>query len=407
MKLAYLLSYYPAPSHTFFLAEVEGLRARGAEIHTASINPAHSTGTPSETAAVASTMYVKRGSSAALALQAFLLALRHPMAFLRGLALVLGLEGASLRERGLWTLYLGEAMIAGAWMRRNDLTHLHVHFGGPVASVALLTSKAWRVPYSITVHGPEELLNVDRFRLREKFRAAKFIVCISEFCRSQVAAQMDYRSAGKCIVNRLGVSESALAPYRQQPRDAPPRPLQVVCTGRLVQEKGQHVLLEACARLLRQGVELQLTLIGGGPQRARLEEFARSRNIADRVRFLGVQSHEETLRVVSQADLFVLPSSAEGVPVAIMEAMALNVPVISTYIAGIPELVENGVSGWLVPAGSVDALEAAMTLAAGNPSLRATMAAAARKTIDAKYSLDTNHATLLEIFHARAGGVRA
>jgi len=189
MRIAYLLSQYPAISHTFLLKEVEGLRALGLDLETASINPPdrpldqlHEP----ELSAALSTTYIKSGSALSLLLNAFLQAVLHPIALLRGLRCILTLSRASLRERLQWLFYLGEALLLARWLRQSNLHHLHIHFGGPVASVGLLASVGFGIPFSLTIHGPEELLNVDAYRLREKLLAAKFVVAISDFCRSQV-----------------------------------------------------------------------------------------------------------------------------------------------------------------------------------------------------------------------------
>ena len=402
MKLAYLLSRYPAVSHTFFLQEVKGLRALGFEIQTASINPAdrpRNIQSTDEQHAADTTFYIKSGGAAKLAIAALFIALTHPAAALRGLRTVLALPRLTLRARMLWLLYLGEAMLLGNWMRKQDLQHLHVHFGGPVASVGMLTSKAWSIPYSLTIHGPEELLNFDSTHLVEKVSAASFVLCISDFCRSQLLQRLPVDRWPHCIVSRLGVESTIFdTPPVHSTADGIAAPVTVVCTGRLVPEKAQHLLLEATAAVRAQGTDLRVRLIGQGPDRASLEALAKKLGITDAVDFLGALPHAQTLQQLTQADFFALVSFAEGIPVALMEAMALGLPCISTTITGIPELIRNGTDGILVPPSNLEALTQALHRMATDPALRATFASSARQRVMDDYALETNHKKLAAIF---------
>lgn len=408
-RVAYLLSRYPAVSHTFFLHEVLGLRALGMDIETASINApdrARADLPALEAAEAEKTYYVKSGAAAKL-LKA---CVAHPLVLLRGLAAVLAAPRLTLRSRGFWLLYLAEAMLVGQWMRKRGLRHLHVHFGGAVATVGMLTGKAWGVPWSLTVHGPEELLNTDSYHLREKIEAARFVFCISDFCRSQLCRLVGPDSWEKFQVMRLGVDPDVLLPLQptsqNRERGHPvtdqfvadevfgtPR---LVCTGRLVPEKGHRVLLEALLLLAARGLRVHATLIGGGPELARLQDFATRSGL--QVEFTGALSHGATLARVRQADVFALASFAEGIPVALMEAMALGVACVSTTIAGIPELIESGVDGLLVSPANAEALAAALeSLLADAPYLRA-VGARGRQRVMRDYNLPINHARLAAAF---------
>lgn len=404
LRLGYLLSQYPAVSHTFFLHEVLGLRALGLHLETASINrpdrppealPA------TEAAEVQTTRYIKSGSAAHLLKTAF----AHPKVVLRGLLTVFRLPGLTLRKRLLWLLYLAEALLVGQWLRDRRLTHLHVHFGGPVASVGLLTSVAWRIPYSLTIHGPEELLNHEACHLREKLQQASFVLCISDFCRSQLLQLTPPEHWRKFHICRLGVDPSILTPALRSLRE-PGAPLHLVCTGRLVAAKGHLILLEALRDLLERGLALQATLIGAGPERPALEAFVHRHGLAASVRFTGALSHPETLAHVQRADLFVLASFAEGVPVAFMEAMALAIPCVGTSIAGIPELIRTGREGLLVPPGNVEELASALETLILDPALRRRLGASGRERIVSTYNLPLNHERLAGLFTQLIGHTR-
>jgi glycosyltransferase involved in cell wall biosynthesis len=391
--VAYLLSRYPAISHTFFLHEVLGLKALGMEIETASINaPDRSLAELplQEAAESGKTFYVKGAGAAGRLLRA---CAAHPLVLLRGFAKVLRAPRLTLRERAFWLLYLAEAMLLGAWMRERGLRHLHVHFGGAVATVGMLTAEAWQMPWSLTIHGPEELLNVDTYHLREKIVAAKFVFCISDFCRSQLCRLVVPASWGKFQVMRLGVDPAALQPLSKK-RDVG-RPT-LVCTGRLVPEKGHRVLLEALVLLRESGLCVNTTLIGAGPERQSLEAFAGD-HVLD-VTFTGALSHAAALALVREADVFALASFAEGVPVALIEAMALGVPCVSTTIAGIPELIESGVDGLLVPPANAEALAAALASLLGDAPYRQSVGARGRQRVMRDYNLPMNHQRLAAAF---------
>ena len=399
-RLAYLLSAYPAISHTFFLREILALRARGFEIHAASINPPDRAQLPpEEQREAAAAFYLKPPRTARTQWLARLFTLlaalaAHPIVALRGLRAAASMPRASV----LWTLRLGywaEAMLLGQWMRRRSLTHLHVHFGGPVSSVALLTARAWQIPWSLTLHGPGEFHDQTPAWLHEKILSATRIFAISSYTRSQVL-RLSPEAESKTFVLRLGVEPALLAQPLAAPGSTPASaPLEILCTGRLVSAKGQRILLQAFAALPQRD-SLRLVFIGNGPDRDSLHSLAATLGIAHQVEWTGALDHAATLDRVARAQLFVLASFAEGLPVALMEAMALGVPCISTFIAGIPELIRSGENGLLVPAGNVPALTAAMRQLLDDPDLRRRFAEHARQTVAAEYNLARNLDPLAE-----------
>ncbi|MHB1699750.1 MAG: glycosyltransferase [Acidobacteriaceae bacterium] len=403
VHVAYLLSRYPAVSHTFLLHEVLGLRRLGIEIDCASINsPDRELNNlpPLEADEAQRTFYVKAtgvGSAAFALLETLVL---RPAVIARGVRAVFSVKRCTLRQRGYWLFYLVEAILVGRWMRQRSLDHLHVHFGGPVASVGMLTAAAWKLPYSLTIHGPEELLDVSAYHLREKISTAQFVVCISDFCRSQLLAISPPESWHEFLTVRLGIDPEALLPRPT----APPRAIpELVCTGRLVAEKGHRILLDALLLLRQQGISLHATFVGDGPERPALESFIAEHSLGDSVTLLGALPHSAALERVRDADIFALASFAEGVPVALMEAMAFEVPCVSTTVAGIPELIRSGVDGILVPPANAAALAEALSRLAADPELRSSIGASARERVKAAYNLGSNHQTLAGIFKNRIG----
>ncbi len=399
-RIGYLLSRYPAISHTFFLYEVLGLRALGLTIETASINQpdrALADLPPAEAAEAGKTYYIKGTSKAqALALLCSIV-LAHPAIPLRGLLAVMRMPRLTARRRALWLAYLAEALLVGAWMRRRDLQHLHVHFGGPVASVGMLVSAAWGIPYSLTIHGPEELQDFSAYHLAEKLEEAKFILCISDFAKSQLMQRMPPASWTKLHVVRLGVTGDFLKEPATPTAQSHNAVVQIVCVGRLVPEKGHRLLLEAVTRMRDAELAVQATLVGDGVEREALQHYAASLNIEDRITFAGARSHAETAALLRTADIFVLPSFAEGIPVALMEAMALQIPCVSTTVAGISELIRHGQDGLLVAPSNVDALTQAITLLASDEHLRHRLGASARARVMDCYNLPKNHAMLANV----------
>jgi glycosyltransferase involved in cell wall biosynthesis len=339
------------------------------------------------------TFYIKStgaGRAAAVAAKTLLL---RPMVFARGLkaALCLGRWDASATLYALF--YFAEALILGDWMRSRGHRHLHIHFCGPVATVGMLASKAWGFSYSLTVHGPDEFYDVEKFYLRQKVERAKFILCISDYCRSQLMRIAAPEHWDKMRVVRLGVDPDVFLPML--PRPVAEHPLEILCVGRLVPSKGQLILLRACATLHSKGYSLCVRLVGAGPDREHLQACALQMGI--QAVFEGAKSHDEIYRLLGRADIFALASFAEGVPVALMEAMAMEVPCVSTSIAGIPELIRDGLDGLLVPASSADALAAALKRLADEPLLRRSLGIEGRKRVHDLYNLTENVSLLASV----------
>jgi colanic acid/amylovoran biosynthesis glycosyltransferase len=399
VRVAYLLSQYPAISHTFFLHEVLGLRALGLEIETASINPPDRPFNElptKEAVEAATTEYIKTKDRLQMLSSLVSVCAGNPLVLLRGLLSVLQIPRLTLGQRGFWLLYLAEAMLVGGWMKRRGLKHLHVHFGGPVASVGMLTANAWKTSWSLTVHGPEELLNFDAYHLREKVTSASFVFCISDFCRSQLCQLVEPSKWDKFQVLRLGVDPSALTAKPSKAIET--LPLHLVCIGRLVPAKGHQILLEAMLMLQERGVQFRATLIGGGSAIGALKSFVAEHKLADCVSFTGPLSHGDALTHLRSADIFALASFAEGIPVAIMEAMAMGIPCVSTTIAGIPELIQSGVDGLLVSPSNVGALADALESLIADDDYRRRLGERARQRIIDQYNLPLNHALLANAF---------
>jgi glycosyltransferase involved in cell wall biosynthesis len=264
-------------------------------------------------------------------------------------------------EKGIWyhLVYLAESCVLLGWFKESDVEHVHVHFGTNSTTVAMLCHALGGPPYSFTVHGPEEFDNVHLIALPEKIKRAKFVIAISSFGKSQLYRWTSFEDWSKIHVVRCGVDQSffkeVLSPIPDEHR--------LICIGRLTEQKGHALLLQAAHQLVQEGRSLKLIFVGDGELRPQIEHLIELFNLQSHVEITGWCSGAEVRAHLIQSRALVLPSFGEGLPVVIMEALALGRPVISTYIAGIPELVESGINGWLVPPGSVDALVGVMRLA--------------------------------------------
>ncbi len=373
------------------------MRARGFAIETASINAIQppSAGFPeAELLESERTFYIKETPRAAILGILIRTLFTRPGVLLRGLSASLRLRPWDIPGMGYALFYLLEAIILGDWMIRKGCRHLHVHFGGSVATVGMLTSIAWQIPYSLTIHGPEEFYDVGPSFLEQKIRLATFVTCISHYCRSQLLKISPIAGWPRFHVCRLGVQTSVFAPVPSTGR----RVLHIVNVGRLHPAKGQMILLNAFRELNRLGHSARLSIVGDGVGIDALRNFIRKNDLEDFVTLHGALSHPATRELLATADLFVLPSFAEGVPVALMEAMSMEIACISTYVAGIPELIESGEQGLLVPPSSVPELTEAMGSLLTDHHLRRTIAVAGRRKVLSSYDLSVNINHLINVF---------
>ncbi len=401
--IAYLASEYPALSHTFIEREITALRESGHRVCTASIRKPSAKHVQRmnerEHREIEQTLYIKHRLFCSNASSILFELVLHPL-----LSITTFLASLSLSHRGFRSGckalgYALEALVLRRWLRQRQAKHLHVHFANPAATVALLAVKALDCELSISVHGPDIFDNVRDNNLVEKFRAAQRIRVISDYCKSQVCRWMNSDEWDKCHRIRCGISTGVFSP-RPDPGNLVPN---LLCLGRLVPAKGQHVLLDAAARLRDSGTVFRLMIVGDGPDRQSLERRAIELGLAESIEFTGAVGQDEVHQYYDCADMFVLPSFAEGVPVVLMEAMAKEIPVISTRITGIPELIEHGRSGLLVSASDAQALADAIQRLIDDPELRKRVGAEGRKKVLDEYDLDKNIQGMIEFFECIPG----
>ena len=396
-RMAYFLSRYPAVSHTFFLKEILGLRQLGFEIEVASVNPPDRTVSelpPIEAEEAGHTYCLKQTTIWETICVVVTITLVHPAVFFRGVKTTLTMGGWDVIRKIYAFFYTVEAFLLGHWMKKRNLRHLHVHFGGSVATVAMVAAEIWQLDYSLTIHGPEEFYEVDYCYLPRKIERAKFIFCISDFCRSQLMKYCNPAHWDKMHVVRLGVDVDEFKPTSREPGE----PLQIVCVGRLVPAKGQHILLRALSLLHAKGHAARLVFVGSGPDMDSLKREAAANGLAERVIFRGALNHDQTRQQLEQADIFALASFAEGVPVALMEAMAMAIPCVSTRVAGIPELIRDDVDGILVSASSIESLAGAIESLLVDADLRQRLGSSGRARVKERYNLADNLKVLASTF---------
>jgi colanic acid/amylovoran biosynthesis glycosyltransferase len=410
LRVGYLVSRYPLPTHAFIEREIEALRELGVEIHVFGIHRAElgPTPTPSQLEALRTTFAVRP-----LALMPFVsahveaLAL-HPRAYLRTLRVALTLPGGRY-GRFTQLFYFGEAVPIWRECRRHGVQHMHAHFTSPSGDVALLASQlgvgtGHIETWSFTAHGTD-MLDDMRARLAEKVRRATFVVCVSDIGRSLLMRLVSDQEWSKIQVVRCGLD--ARWHRTPQAREAHDGPLRVLTVGRLVPEKGHAILFDAVAELERRGVPVQLEVVGDGPRRAELCRRVEELGISHRVRFAGQVVQEDILDRYAAADVFCLASLSEGLPVVLMEAMSTGLPVIATRIMGIPELVEHRSAGLLVSPGRPDEIVAALETFAGSPELRARFGAAGRERVLSEFSVERAARSLRSVFLSTVGPARS
>jgi glycosyltransferase involved in cell wall biosynthesis len=392
LRIAYLVSEHPALSHTFIDREIAALEGRGHEVLVASIRHPKDPSRlgPGAAERMDRIFYVLRAGKS-LPGACARLARRRPKWSCLLSTWLRAVRRQPLRPASY--AYLPEAILVLDWMRREGITHLHNHFGNAAGTVAAIAAASGLVKYSISLHGPDVFYNVDAELLREKLEWADFVRCISWYSKSQACLLTSPEQWGKFSIVRCGVDVGRYA-ARPEPGNAVPR---VLCVGRLVPAKGQRMLLDASERLMAAGVNHELVFAGTGPDEERLRDHA-ARAGMNHARFLGGLDSGAVLEEYRRADVFVLPSFAEGVPVVLMEAMACGVPVISTRITGIPELIEDGTDGLLVPAGDSDALASALARLLADADLRARLGHAGRLKVSEHYDLGRNGAAMADLF---------
>jgi glycosyltransferase involved in cell wall biosynthesis len=430
MRLAYFLGTFPALTETFVLGEIEALRAIGMEPDLYALRRPAGTHALSLGTDLAARTYYSPGWLSREMWAANLAALRRaPGRYLRTLGSIL--LGTALNPVHC-VKSLGIFPVAAAFaerMRARGITHVHAHWATYPATAGYVASRLLDITFSFTAHVYDAILV--RSLMRQKIRRARFVVTCTRWNAERIAHRMP-GARDKVVVNYHGATLERFVPNGHHP----PRPrFSILSCGSLYPRKGFPVLIEACRQLRDRGVAFDCTIVGEGPMRGDLEALIARHRLGDRVRLAGALPQPEVIAHYRAADLFVMPCVTDflgwdeirtepvlllevgpaipfrpltdGIPNVLVEAMAMRLPVLSTYVAGIPELIENGRNGVLVPEQDPAALAAAIQRLIGDPDLRRDLGERGRQTVLERFDRARNIQELVALFSERAGSTSA
>jgi colanic acid/amylovoran biosynthesis glycosyltransferase len=397
MKIIYFINQYPKVSHTFIRREILALERQGMQIQRIALRGwDEKLMDADDISEQTKTQYVLQDGMLALCLAALKVFIINPLRFIRTFWLAIRLGMRADRPLPLHLVYFLEACQVNLWAKQFSAAHLHAHFGTNPSEVAMLVNALCGLPYSFTVHGPEEFDRPVFLKLKEKINQAKFVVAISSFGKSQLQRWVDFSQWNKIKVVHCGLEKSFY--------DVPASRMDIglrrmLCVGRICEQKGQLLLIEAAKILHDKQIDFELILAGDGEMRAEVELQIAKYHLQQKVKITGWISSDEVRKHILSSQVLVLPSFAEGLPVVIMEAMSLRRPVISTYIAGIPELLIHRENGWLCVAGDVEQLANTMQEALNTPlETLQKMGDAAYERVVQRHNIDIEATKLANYF---------
>lgn len=396
LHVAYLVNLYPQVSHTFIRREILALEAQGVMVDRMSIRGWDDPIVDAEDHAERErTRYLLKDGVRGLLRDAFGAAATNPGGFFKALKAAMTMSRNALRPLPYHLIWLAEACRVQRWMAETGATHLHAHFGTNSAEIARLVHILGGQSYSFTIHGQNELDGARQLHFPAKISDSAFAVAVSAYCRSQILRHVPHEIWSKLKVVHCGLDQDYFAdevpPFPDHPR--------FLCVARLSPEKGHLLLLDAFRTVHEKTPQARLTFAGDGPMRKTLESRIEALGLKDAVEITGWVDADRVKAELARCTALVQPSFIEGLPVVIMEAMARFRPVISTYVAGIPELVQPGRTGWLVPAGETGALcEAMMEAATTDRAALEQMGRVGQARALERHSVETEAAKLKAFF---------
>ncbi len=395
-SIAYFINQYPKVSHSFIRREILALERQGIPVLRIALRGWDGVLVDAEDQRERSlTRYVLQDGVWALLWAAARVLLTAPKLFCNAFVLAVRMGWRAERPLPYHLVYLAEACRLRLWLGAAGVQHVHAHFGTNSTEVVMLSRALGGPGYSFTVHGTDDFDNPLLLGMPEKVSRARFVVASSSYGRGQLYRWIDHALWPKIQVVHCGLEPA----FHAQQATPPPATPRLVCVGRLCKEKGQLLLLEAIQHLARKGVRVELVLAGDGELRAEVARLIAQYDLDRQVRITGWISNDQVRAEIVAARGLILPSFAEGLPVVLMEAMALHRTVLTTHVAGIPELVCPGNNGWLFPAGDTMAMVAAIEdwLARTTDELRAMGEDAHRRALQ-RHSVDVEAAKLAELF---------
>jgi len=396
MKLAYLLNSYPMTSTTFIRGEIEQLEALGQPVKRFAVR--HWEGQlldPGDIAEQQRTEYLLTGNVARLLGAALVEPLVNLSGLVRTLPVFRHVLGQSHGGLAKNVNYLLQAIYLRRRARALGIDHVHTHFSTNATTVALLARHLGGPSYSFTVHGPDELVEPKQNALGRKVADSAFTVAITRYCRGRILEEASAGDANKVDIIPCGIDLTRFTPLRE-----PGEAGRFVCVGRLCPNKAQTLIPAAVAMVRAEFPHVRVDLIGDGEDRPKIEAEIAQHDVQDHVRILGWADAAGVRSAIARSSALLLPSYAEGLPIVLMESLALGRPVLTTTIAGIPELVDSG-CGWIFPSGSVEAIADALRSALrSSPDALMALGAEGRRRIEARHDATQSAKALQQTFQA-------
>jgi colanic acid/amylovoran biosynthesis glycosyltransferase len=393
-NIAYLLQHFPGITDTFVKREIRSLQKSGINVDIISIWKPRTEFDDASRWSVETTPdilsqwlkethFLLPASFVSILLALLTCVLRSPPRFFRTLYLAYATARPGVRGFAYALIYFVQAVLVAEVLHWKSNGHVHNDIGDGGGTVTMLAAKLAGIGYSITFHGWPVFFDAKYSRIKEKVLGAKFTRSISYFCRSQLMmfSECEDPTAFKIVHCGLNIERYAYRPPSKKIK-------RLFCSGRLAPEKGHIFLIKALRLLLDKGYELELRLAGNGPSKKRLEALAGELGLNNHIHFLGFQSEDEIIHELHRSDLFVLSSFVEGVPVSVMEAMAIGVPVIATNVGGTSELVEDGRTGLLIRPSDIHALVDAVVRMIDDYEFRKQAAERGRKKVEEEFDVE-------------------
>ena len=399
MRIAYIMSRFPKLSETFVLYEMLAVEEQGAAVEIFPLLREKQRTVHPEAQRLMTRAHYTPFLSGPVLVSNLRMFVARPLAYLGTLFAVLW------HTFGSFNFFFGalgifpKAVHFARKMERLGIQHIHAHFANHPTVAAYIASRLTGIPFSFTAHGSD--LHVERRMLKQKIAACRFAITISEFNREMMARECGPELAHKIAIVHCGVDREVFAPSPREAASPSSALLRILCVASFEEVKGHRFLVEACRLLQERNVKFLCQMVGEGPQRAAIESQIRAASLAGAVQVLDGQPRREVARLLREADVFVLAShptasgKKEGIPVALMEAMAAGLPVVASRTGGIPELVRDRKTGLLTPPGDARAIADAIEELAAAPAARSWLGAHARKYVLAEFDLRTNAQRLL------------
>jgi colanic acid/amylovoran biosynthesis glycosyltransferase len=398
MRIAYMMSRFPKLTETFVLYEILAVEEDGMEVEIYPLMREKAPVVQTEAQALVSRAHFTPFFSVAILTANIRYLLTQPATYFRTLFTIIKANLGSTRFLLGKLAYFPKAAYLSQLMSENSIQHIHAHFASFPAAVAYMIHQFSGIPYTFTAHGSD--LHRDQHMLCEKIEASKATVTISEYNRQIMIDCCGEQHASKIHVIHSGIN---LERFYPETGDQANQTLSIICIGSLHEVKGQRYLIEACGKLKEHDVPFNCHFVGDGADLEDLQQLASHFGIGEQVHFHGRLTQQEVverLKMANVAALTSVPSSdgrREGIPVALMEAMAFGLPIVSSRLSGIPELVDEDVTGFLTEPGDSEAIAEALTKLAGDPQLRLQLGRAGREKIEAEFELHSNAKRLIAL----------